>query len=174
MFPLLLPLRALSQLTLLVTLLVSGLAPLQAQGPVAAAVQSSLRRCTYDTCAIRLDRAFFGGRRVHVGLDALSSPMGIVGGGLVLAVDAVPLAVEEATMGRRNAIRAAVAGLIGGLALTYSLQGTRGDPLGWNNGQVFGGLLLGGVAIVAAGQQSIHAERHFSRAVWHYNRELPR
>ena len=170
----LIPLRSIGQLTVIVTLLISSPEQLDAQGPVASATQSSLRRCTYETCAIRLDRSLFGGRRVNVGLDVISSPMGLVGGGLMTAVDAVPLARDEVMMGRRNAIRSAIVGVIGALALAYSLQGTRGDALEWNDGQVFGGLIVGGVATVAAVQQSIYADRHYSRAVWLYNRELPR
>lgn len=167
-------LRALRRATVVVALLITSSPSLDAQGPVAAAAQPLLRRCSYETCAIRLDRSFFGGRRINVGLDAMSSSMGVFGHGLVAAVDAVPVAVQEAAQGRRNAIKSAIAGLIGSLALTYSLQGARGDPLEWNDAQVFGGLALAGVTIVVAGQQSIYADRHFSRAVWLYNREIPR
>ena len=167
-------LRTLVRTTAVAALLVFSVASLDAQGPVAAAAQPLLRRCSYETCAIRLDRSFFGGRRVNVGLDAVSSPMGVLGNGLVIAVQGVPLAVQEAGQGRRNAIKAAISGLIGSLVVTYALQGARGDPLEWNDAQVFGGLVVGAAALVVAGQQSIYAERHFSRAVWLYNREVPR
>lgn len=166
--------RTLVRTTAIAALLVFSVASLDAQGPVAAAAQPLLRRCSYETCAIRLDRSFFGGRRVSVGLDAVHSPMGVLGNGLVIAVQGVPLAVQEAGQGRRNAIKAAISGLIGGLLVAYSLEGARGDPLAWNDAQVFGGLIVGGAAIVVAGQQSIYADRHFSRAVWLYNREVPR
>ena len=31
------------------------------------AAQSALGQCSYETCAIRLERAFFSGRKVNVG-----------------------------------------------------------------------------------------------------------
>jgi hypothetical protein len=164
---------ALRPLTFAATLCVPSLASLRAQGPTVAATQSALSRCSYETCAIRLDRSLFGGRRVTVGLDAKSTPMGI-GGGLVNAVAAVPQAAEEAQRGRGNSIKAFAAGVIGALAVTWSVSGTGSDALEWNNGKVFGGLALGLAATLTAGQQAVYAERHFSRAVWLYNREIPR
>lgn len=84
--------------------------PGAAQGPTISATQSALGRCSYDTCALRLDRAIFGGRKIVLGLDAISSPFG---------------------------------------------------------------LIAGSVGVVAGVVQATYAERHFSRAVWLYNRELP-
>lgn len=163
-----------SLLSVAFLMVVAGAHPLAAQGPTVVAAQSALGRCTYETCAIRLDRSFVGGRRINSGLEGVSVPMGFVGGGLVRAVDAVPRALDEASRGRRNAIKATVVGVIAGLALAYSLEGARGDPLLWNDAQVFGGILAAGAATVVTVQQSIYAERHFSRAIWLYNRELPR
>ena len=149
--------------------------PASAQAPTISAAQSALGRCSYETCALRLDRAIFGGRKIIVGLDAISSPFGLVGGGLIDAVGRVPGAVAEAQSGRRSAIKAGILGLLGSLAIAYSVQGTRGiDPLEWNDAQVFGGLIAGSVGVVAGLVQATYAERHFSRAVWLYNRELPR
>ncbi len=154
----------------------SGVVPLRAQGPTLAAAQSALGQCSYETCAIRLERTFFSGRKISIGLEAVtSSQMGLVGGGLVNAVNRVPMALNEAQQGRRNALRAVVAGAIGTLALYYSIQGTRGiDPLDWDDSRVFGGLILGSAASVTGLVQTVYAERHFSRAVWLYNREIPR
>ena len=154
--------------------LIACVTPLQSQGPTVTASQSALGRCTYETCALRIDRSLFG-RKVAVGLDAFSSPMGVIGGGLVNAVDRVPLAREEAQKGRRNMIKAAVLGAIGSFAILYSVQGTRGiDPLEWSNGRVFGSLIVGSAATITGAMQAVYAERHFSRAVWLYNREIPR
>ena len=155
--------------------LIACVTPLQSQGPTVTASQSALGRCTYDTCAIRIDRSLFGSRKVTVGLDAFSSSMGLFGGGLADAVDRVPLALEEAQQGRRNMIKGLVTGVIGSFAILYSIQSTRGiDPLEWDNGRVFGSLIFGSAATIAGVVQTVYAERHFSRAVWLYNRELPR
>lgn len=154
----------------------STVLPLHAQGPTLAAAQSVLGQCSYETCAIRLERTFFSGRRINVGLESVSSSqMGVTGGGLVNAVNRVPLALDEAQKGRRNTIKAVIAGAIGTFAVYYSFQGTRGiDPLAWDDSRVFGGLIVGSAAAMTGLVQSVYAERHFSRAVWLYNREIPR
>ncbi len=153
--------------------LLSALSGQVAAQPTIGASQSALRRCSYESCAIRLDRSYFGGRKVMIGLDGVENAMGIAGGGLVNAVDRVPLALAEAQSGRRNAIKAQVFGVVGALALAYSLQRVNGtDPLAWNSGEVFGSLAVGSAAAIGGFVQSMYAERHFSRAVWLYNREL--
>jgi hypothetical protein len=159
-----------------VAIVCSTALPLHAQGPTVAAAQSVLGRCSYETCAIRLERTFFSGRKINVGLESVSSsPMGLVGGGLVNAVNRVPLALDEAQKGRRNTIKAVIAGAIGTLAVYYSFQSTRGiDPLEWDDSKVFGSLIVGSAAAMTGLVQSVYAERHFSRAVWMYNREIPR
>jgi hypothetical protein len=159
-----------------VAIVCSTVLPLHAQGPTVAAAQSVLGRCSYETCAIRLERTFFSGRKINVGLESVSSSsMGLVGGGLVNAVNRVPLALDEAQRGRRNTVKAVIAGAIGTLALYYSIQGTRGiDPLQWDDSRVFGCLIVGSAAAMTGLVQTVYAERHFSRAVWLYNREIPR
>lgn len=167
------PLR---QFAATVAIVCSTVLPLHAQGPTVAAAQSVLGRCSYETCAIRLERTFFSGRKINVGLESVSSsPMGLVGGGLVNAVNRVPLALDEAQKGRRNTIKAVVAGVISTAAVYYAVQGTINvDPLDWNDGRVFGSLLVGTASAMTTLVQSVYAERHFSRAVWLYNREIPR
>ena len=98
--------------------------------------------------------------------------MGLVGGGLANAVNRVPLALAEAQMGRRNAIKATVAAVVGSIAVLYITQGAFSDPLGSSDAQFVGGLLVSVAATGTGVVQSVYAERHFSRAVWLYNREL--
>jgi hypothetical protein len=43
-----------------------------------------------------------------------------------------------------------------------------------DEGIAFGALTLGLAGTITAGVQAMYAERHYSRAVWLYNRELPR
>jgi hypothetical protein len=131
--------------------------------------------CTYETCAIRLDRGFFSGRKVIVGLDGQELSLGPLGGGLVSVVDRVPAAASEARMGRRNAIKSAVAGVLGSIALIVAVRNYDDrDRAIRNAGIAFGSLTLGLAGTITAGVQGMYAERHYSRAVWLYNRELPR
>ncbi|MDZ7629900.1 MAG: hypothetical protein U5K74_00735 [Gemmatimonadaceae bacterium] len=148
---------------------------LGAQGPTVTAARTTLEGCTYDACALRLDRSFFGGRKVVVGLDGQRLPMGAIGGGLVTQVARVPGAADEARAGRGNALKAAIGGVIGTIASVVALnQFDRGNSGSSNDGVAFGALGVGVVASITAGVQAQYAERHFSRAVWLYNRELPR
>ena len=101
--------------------------------------------------------------------------MGLVGGGLMFAVERVPGALAEAQLGRRDAIVAAVAGVIGALAIGLSVQAaSRDDILSASDSQLYGGLLVGTAAVLTFGIKATRADQHFSRAVWLYNRELPR
>ncbi len=162
--------------TLCAVLALSLLAqPVAAQGPTVDAAQTALGRCTYETCAIRRERTMFGASVIVTGRIGAATPMGLLGGGLVLAVDRVPGALAEAQKGRRNAIIAAIAGVVGGIAMTLALQNAfRDDILAASDGQLYGSLLVGVGATAVYGVNSVRADRHFSRAVWLYNAELPR
>jgi hypothetical protein len=165
--------RRVARVATIAALLLAPARSLGAQGPTLASAQTALSRCSYETCALRLDRSFTG-RRVSVGLEGVSSAMGPLGGGLIDAVQPVPAALAEAHAGRRNALKATIATVVASVAAVYAVQGASGDPLLWNDAQVFGGLA---VSLAAAGTtlvQMTYAERHFSRAVWLYNREIPR
>lgn len=148
---------------------------LSAQGPTQAAARSALGSCTYETCAIRRERAMFGGSRVVTGRDGAWTSAGVLGGGLIFAVERVPAALAEAQHGRRDAIVAAVAGVIGTLALSASLQAaTSADILTASDTQLWGGLLVGAAGLGVLSVKAASADNHFSRAVWLYNRELAR
>jgi hypothetical protein len=145
-----------------------------AQAQTDSAARVGPQRCSYDVCGLRLERGWFG-RRIVRSVSGVSVPFGFVGEQLVVAVDGVPAARQEALMGRRNNIKSTIAGLVGGLAFAFALnQVTSGDILEWNEGQVIGGLLVGTAGAVVSGAQAIYADRHYSKAVWLYNRELAR
>jgi hypothetical protein len=149
--------------------------PAQAQGPTVASARVAVSDCTYVTCAIRLDQKFFGGRRVVVGLEGQDVAFGALGGGLVSVVERVPAALTEARMGRSNTIKSSIAGALGSIVVIAALRryGER-DLFIRNEGLSLGVLALGVTGAVTAGVQRIYAERHYSRAVWLYNRELTR
>lgn len=93
----------------------------------------------------------------------------------MFAVERVPGALTEARIGRRDAMIATVAGVIGAFAIGLAVDALRRDDiLSASDSQLYGGLLVGTAAVVAAGVKSARADQHFSRAVWLYNRELPR
>ena len=101
--------------------------------------------------------------------------MGILGGGLINVVDRVPSALTEAKLGRRNAIVSTIAGIAASLAITVALNGLNGSSINTvGDGQVFGAIALGTAGAITAGVQRVYAERHFSRAIWLYNREAAR
>lgn len=157
-------------------LAVSSATPMLAQGPTLGGQQSgALRTCTYDRCALRIEGAVFGGRKVRVGLEGNSESLGVLGGGLMRNVGFVPGALMEAESGRRNAVKAAIAGVIGTIALTSALTSPYATTFdGGGAGRAWGGLLIGAAAAVTAGVQATYADQHFSRSVWLFNRELPR
>jgi hypothetical protein len=161
--------------TILVLSAVIASLPVKAQGPTVASARAAVDACTYATCAIRLDRGFFSGRKVIVGLDGQELSLGPLGGGLVSVVDRVPAAAAEARSGRRNAIKSTVAGVLGSIAVIVAVRsyGDR-DLVIRDEGIAFGALALGLAGSITAGVQGMYAERHYSRAVWLYNRELPR
>lgn len=147
-----------------------------AQGPTLGGQQSgALRTCTYDRCALRIERAILGGRRIRIGLEGNSESVGPLGGGLIRSVGFVRGALTEAESGRRNAVKAAVLGVIGSIALTSALTSSLASSAeGDVAGSAWGGLVVAVPALITAGVQSVYADRHFSRAVWLYNRDLPR
>ncbi len=145
------------------------------QGPTISAARSAVSRCAYDVCALRIEPAFFGSRKLVVGLDGVRTDFGMLGGGLIGAVDPVPAALAEARQGRRKNIVAAVAGIVAAAGIIVSLNSATSTGFdGTNDGQLFGALAVGAVGTVVAVVQQVGAERHYSRAVWLYNRELPR
>ena len=147
-----------------------------AQGPTIDGQRSAaLRTCTYERCALRIEGNFFGGRSIRTGLEGVAERVGMLGGGLVRNVGYVPGALMEAEAGRRNAVKAAIAGVIASIALTTAFTSPYASTFENNGaGRAWGGLLVGGAAIIVGGVQTIHADRHFSRSVWLFNRELAR
>jgi hypothetical protein len=144
-----------------------------AQAPTVTAARSAPSNCPYEMCALRAEPGFFGGRVLVVGVDGVRTNFGIHAGGLISVVDRVPAALTEAQLGRRNAVVSTIAGFIGAIGIGIALNGTTNaniDKVG--DGQFFGALAVGATGAIVAVVQRVFAERHFSRSVWLYNREL--
>jgi hypothetical protein len=167
-----------TQRTSVVLLLLTCLhAGVQAQTPAVPAAQAILTGCTYDSCAIRLDNGFFSGPTVRVGLDGQPARMGAFGGQLAKMVLRVPAAQLEARAGRANAIKSFAASMVstaGVLALVYGGKGIRAIGSAGSESRLWTAVGVSAVGGTVAAVQNVYAARHYSRAVWLYNREIPR
>lgn len=145
------------------------------QGPTVSSARAAVSKCAYDVCALRIEPALFGSRKLVVGLDGVRTDFGLLGGGLIEVVDPVPAALAEARQGRRKNLVAAIAGIVAAAGIVISLNSAISTGFDSNNdGQLFGALAVGAVGTVVGVTQQVGAERHYSRAVWLYNRELSR
>ena len=139
-----------------------------------AQVSPAVKACAYDQCAIRIESSAWRGMRVITGTRTDSVTYGGLGGGLVRAVRGVPMAEREAILGRRNS-GIALAWILPAIAAgtTMFLVGRRG---GFDNreGLAISGTLVTVVGSTIGGIYERRSHNHFSRAIWHYNRELAR
>ena len=154
---------------LALALLAAASAPLVAAQPVAG--------CTFTDCAIRLEVGAFGSAQILTGPPERAVRLGstgLVGGGLVDAVDAVPAARERAATGRRSLTAGLVVGVAGVAALIAGsavlADRSRGlDTVGTTETVLYiGGLGLTTAATVLTGR----GRREQDRAVWEYNRAV--
>ncbi len=149
-----------------------------AQGPTVSSAQATLRDCTYETCALRLSSRVFRGVAVSRGLTGPQEPFGFAGGSLrraVSAVSAVPAALAEAEIGHRRYVRGGVYTLVGSLAsVGLALLATRDA----NNRSLSRNLWIGagtmGLVTASGASEIARGDESFSRAIWLYNKEIPR
>ena len=145
------------------------------QGPTVSAARSALSTCPYELCALRVEPGFFGGRKLVSGEDGVRTNFGLVGDGLIGIVNGVPAALSEAKLGRRNSVKSTIAGVVAGLGLVAALNATVGANIDKvSDGRFFAACAVGAVAGVTATTQFVFAQRHFSRSIWLYTRELKR
>jgi hypothetical protein len=146
----------------------------QAQAPTISAAQTTLKACTYDTCALRLERGAFLGDRVRVGLDGAKVGYGFTGAGVARAVESVPDALAAAKIGQRQRTVGQIVGLVAaftaaGLLSNVDFSGDSNDDARFWTAAGVG--VAGGVI---GGIQMSRSTESFSRAVWLYNKALPR
>ena len=163
-----------------VTLLLSVTASLGAQAPTVAASQVGASRCTYATCALRLERTMFGGEQVRAGEDGVAVRMGFSGGALYDLVAGVPEAQRYADLGEKQRFRGNVALTLGTVLISAVLTSALSSPAlsGSGSGDNLAQLLVvsaaGTGAVLYGGSQAARATQSFSRAIWLYNQSLPR
>ena len=165
-------------------LLAAGTAGAQAPAGVPAG-------CTYDACALRRERVFFS-ERLLAGTRGAVVARPRFGGAFAVdsIVRGVPEAVPYAERYRREQVRGQVLTLVGTLlsaaALVDAVRNADGGTCavvagvagacsrdGWRGRDT--ALLLGGIAFNVTGGWRIQiADRSLNRAIWYYNRALPR
>ncbi len=146
-----------------------------AQGPTLSEAQTTLRSCTYEACALRLSTRVFRGVAVSRGLNGPREQLGFAGGSLVRAVSAVPAAQAEAETGHRRYRTGGIYTILGTVAsTTLAILATRdANSPSLTRNLWIGSIAMGGVTFYGA-TQIARGDESFSRAIWLYNRELPR
>jgi len=164
----------------LVFLAVSGAAAgsATAQAPTMDPPGGALAQCTYDRCALRLDRkvlSFFGNETLRVGMDGAEKRLGFSGDVVTTMVAGVPEAVRYAEQGSRARDRGSLAVAVGSILVAAALSQVGPNE---NNSYFSGGSLAlaaaGAGVATYGGVQLTRGSQAFSRAVWLYNRALPR
>jgi hypothetical protein len=150
-------------------------ATIAAQGPTLIDAQATLRNCTYETCALRLSSRVFRGVAVSRGLYGPQEDFGFAGGALRRAVQAVPAALAEAELGHRRYVRGGVYSIVGTLASTgLAVLATRQANSDTRSRNLWiGAAVMGGVSLYG-GTQIARGDENYSRAIWLYNKEIPR
>jgi hypothetical protein len=162
-----------SVIAVLVFAALLGPRPASAQQLSDTQVAASVRSCSYDTCALRVESSFWRGIRVVSGVRADSIAFGGLGGGLIRAVRGVPMAEREAIAGRRNTVTGSL-WIIPSVLIGSALIIVGNDRGGFDDRRVAAGLGISTIGSFIGGHYVRRAENHYARAVWHYNRELAR
>ncbi len=167
----------------------AGGAGAQAPSPAGAA-PAAPAACTYDACALRRERVFFS-ERILAGARGAVAARPRFGGAFPIdsIVRSVPEALPEARRYRREQVRGQLLSLAGGVlslaAVIDAVNRSGGDcdavgvgPVvacsnGWRARST--ALVLGGLAFSVTGGWRLQiADRSLNRAIWWYNRALPR
>ena len=142
-----------------------------AQAPLAAGVPVG---CTYATCALRLEPAFFGTRLVRGASGEALPRLDGFGGGIEPLLTGPDSAVAYGRRYVRASQRSAVLGLVGAIGYVVVLVQTdnfRKRPI--SDAEV-GTLVASGAFVLASVPFAVQAQRNLSRAIWWYNGALPR
>jgi len=160
--------------SILTTGLLAGLLPplvAAAQAPLAAGVPVG---CTYATCALRVEPAFFGPRLVRGASGEVVSRLGGFGGG----VDSLLAGPDSAAAYGREYVRASqisgALGLIGALAYVVTVVRSENSQYGLPSDADAATMIAGAGFLVASIPFGVRAQRSLSRAIWWYNAALPR
>ncbi|HJR63610.1 MAG TPA: hypothetical protein VJ803_07890 [Gemmatimonadaceae bacterium] len=157
------------------TQLVVAVALFVTSAPSGLAGQRAEDACSYDTCALRVERRFWGSDLVRGAAGERMSGLGFFGADLTGLVQRSDSAVHYARLYRRDQRVSTVLAVVGGLATVIALA--KADPFDADSdpGGAEWAVLVGGLGVVlASGHYQSSASRALSRAIWWYNRDLPR
>ena len=128
--------------------------------------------CTYDTCAVRVEPAFFSAPKLLRGRAGEEiGRLGGFGGGVDSLLAGPDSAAAYARRYVTNTKRSAILGLLGTVAFVVALA--RDDHLADADPTTATIALTGTAFAVASIPFSLRASRSLSRAVWWYNSALP-
>lgn len=149
-------------------LLVVGLLPISVDAQAAGGGRAADSACTYTRCALRVDYGFFTARLVRGASGESVSRLGWFGGGvdvLLAASDSAAYHAREYQSQRRTSDLLGI--VAGALVLVGAAQR---DDYGAGLPFVVGGLAVQLIAL----PYWLGSRRSLDRAVWWYNRDLPR
>jgi hypothetical protein len=140
--------------------------------PVAAQPRTA---CTFDACSLRIEPRFFRGEIIVVGNGREERPLGFTGRALVDLMTENEYAQREARIASTHRTRGGVISLI-----SVAAWGTLGAI--WLNRadrKTSDGTFIVGASALAiggawSGYHMLRDYQHSARAVWAYNRDLPR
>jgi hypothetical protein len=130
--------------------------------------------CTYDTCALRVERGWWSTHLVRGTEGARVVSLGLFAPDLESVVQRSDSAARHARAFRRDSNRGSVLGLVSIVLVTLSIPslgsdgGDIDDVEDWRWAALAGGFGIG----LAAGYYEIRAHRSLERSIWWYNREL--
>ncbi|GLC28445.1 hypothetical protein [Roseisolibacter agri] len=129
--------------------------------------------CTYDACALRREGVFFS-QRILAGVDGrVVARQGFAGFRLDSALATSPRAMAEARIHRREAGVAGVLLLAGSVLGAVALIDASRDGVELSNTRATMLVAGAGMSLVGGWRAQI-ADRALNRALWWYNRDLPR
>jgi hypothetical protein len=131
--------------------------------------------CTFDSCSLRIEPRFFLGETIVVGNGRQERPVGFSGRALVDLVAGNDYAQREAQIASRHRIRGGVISAVS----TIAWASLTSIWLNRANRTASDGVFIASTAVIAIGGtwSGYHIRKdhqHAARAVWAYNRDLPR
>jgi hypothetical protein len=159
-------------------ILVAGFLALLASSRSLPAQTPPPAQCTYDSCGLRLEPGFFGASIKRGVQGQTAAKIGLFNSNIERIVQGSDSATRFARSFRAQHTTAATLGIIAGaVALVSVFQIDPWDDGGSNDGDndlATAGLIGSSVLGLVGAAVEISAQRALSRAIWWYNRDLPR
>jgi hypothetical protein len=138
----------------------------------AVAQPVSTAGCSYESCGVRLQTGFFSEHLVRGDSGAKVMKIGFTGGNVADYLSRVESARAPARQFQTSRTRAAVLGIISGVAAAFAYSSVSSDG-GFDEDISTGALVAFGVAIptaIWAGVETARSRNAISQAIWEFNR----